>query len=108
MRLRSPKNIYQLIIKRNICIYLHFYIILPSKQTKTMKRLFLTLTIVLTVAFANAQTADEIISKHIDAMGGKDKLSQLNSVYVESTSEVMGNQAPSKTTILNGKGFRLL
>jgi hypothetical protein len=71
-----------------------------------MKRLLLSLTTILSIAVASAQTADEIISKHIDALGGKEKLSTISSVYVESGMEVMGNEAASKTTILNGKGFR--
>lgn len=53
-----------------------------------------------------AQTADEIIARHIDAMGGKDKVSQVKSVYIESTTDVMGNQAATKTYIVNGKGYR--
>jgi len=54
-----------------------------------------------------AQTVDEIIDKHISAIGGKEKLDQVKSVYSESSVQVMGNDAPSTLTILNGKGYRL-
>jgi outer membrane lipoprotein-sorting protein len=54
-----------------------------------------------------AQTADDIISKHIDAIGGKDKLSKMKSIYYESSVQVMGNEAHSKMYIVNGKGLRL-
>ena len=54
----------------------------------------------------NAQTADEIITKHIAAIGGKEKLAQVNSVYIESATEAMGNEAPTKTYIVNGKNYR--
>src|ERR1041385_7541556 len=54
----------------------------------------------------NAQTADDIIAKHVTAIGGKDKLTQINSVYIESSTEAMGNEAPTKTYIVNGKNYR--
>jgi hypothetical protein len=54
----------------------------------------------------HAQTADEIIAKHIEAIGGKEKLSAITSVRIESTVQIMGNDAPGSTVIVNGKGFR--
>ena len=53
-----------------------------------------------------SQTVDEIISKHLDAVGGKEKLTGLTSVHMEGTVEVMGTSGTTKTTILNGKGSR--
>jgi hypothetical protein len=54
----------------------------------------------------SAQTADEIISKYVQAIGGKDLLTKITSVYTESTLDVMGMQGAVKTTTLNGKGMR--
>ena len=64
------------------------------------------LVALFSISVAGAQTADEIINKHIDAIGGKEKLSQVKSVYFENTLEVMGNQAPVSESLLEGKGFK--
>ena len=53
-----------------------------------------------------AQTVDEVINKHIDAIGGKDKLSQVKSVYTENSVDVMGNSVAQKEYLLEGKGFK--
>lgn len=50
---------------------------------KTIKTLIISLSALLLFTVGKAQTADEIIAKHIDALGGADKLSQVNSVYLE-------------------------
>ena len=74
-----------------------------------MKLLRLGLLAVATLfcgIYSFAQTADEIIAKHIDALGGKDKISKIKSIYMESTAQIMGSDAPVITTILNGKGFK--
>ena len=63
-------------------------------------------TVVLSVAAVHAQSADEIIRKHIAAIGGKEKLSAINTVRMENTMQVMGSEAPSTTVIINGKGYR--
>ena len=66
------------------------------------------LTFITATGFINAsaQTADEIINKYIDAMGGKEKISQIKTVYIEGEMDIMGNKAPSLTYIVNGKGYK--
>src|ERR1700754_3049563 len=39
---------------------------------------------------ANAQTAQEIVAKHIEALGGKERLQSINSVFIEGIA-VAGN-----------------
>lgn len=51
-------------------------------------------------------TADDIINKHIEAIGGKDKLSQIKTRYSESTTQVMGNEGPSTINIIDGVGAK--
>jgi len=74
---------------------------------KKLKICLLTITASISITAAHAQTVDDIINKHIDALGGKDKLSQVTSLYVESTVNAMGNENPSKTYILNGKDYKI-
>jgi len=74
---------------------------------KHSKQFFLFLLAGLFVAGSmKAQTADEIVSKHLDAIGGKDKLKSITSVNIDLSMQVMGNDAPSSTTLLVGKGYR--
>ncbi len=55
----------------------------------------------------NAQTVDEIINKHIEAMGGKAKLSSITSIYMEGTSVMQnGAEITQKTWKVNGKLLR--
>jgi hypothetical protein len=53
-----------------------------------------------------AQTVEEIVAKHIDAIGGKSAIEGLKSVVIESNVSVMGNDAPTTTYILYGKGWK--
>ncbi|HWD90198.1 MAG TPA: hypothetical protein VG367_18850 [Mucilaginibacter sp.] len=69
-------------------------------------KLCLLLVAAVFVSFAaKAQTADDIIGKYTDAIGGKDKLSQIKSVSMEATVSVMGGDNPASTTLLVGKGY---
>jgi hypothetical protein len=73
---------------------------------KTLKTLVLLSSVLICSFPLTAQTADEIINKYIDAIGGKDLLTKIESVYTESTMDIMGMEGTIKTTTLNRKGIR--
>ncbi|HSZ86116.1 MAG TPA: hypothetical protein VK787_08805 [Puia sp.] len=73
---------------------------------KNLKFYLLSIITALAAFTASAQTADDIIKKTTDALGGKDAISKINSMTVEATMQVMGNEAPNTVTVLNGKGYR--
>lgn len=73
---------------------------------KFTKFYLLLLTAVSLGVAAKAQTADDIIAKSVDAVGGKDKLAQIKSVSVDGTASVMGNDGTVSSTLVVGKGYR--
>lgn len=78
-----------------------------NKYMETLiKRSFFILGASLTLTTLHAQTVDDIVNKYVDAIGGKTVLSGLKSLTIESTVNFNGNDAPSTTWILVGKGYR--
>jgi hypothetical protein len=84
---------------------IHHSFLKNLSKMKNVKSLLLAAAVTI-VSVAQAQTADDIINKHIDALGGKDKISQVKSIYTESSVEVMGNTSTSVESLLQGKGFK--
>jgi hypothetical protein len=76
-----------------------------KNKMKKISSILFAITVLFSAA-VQAQTVDEIINKHIDAIGGKEKLSQVKSLYTENSMEVMGSSAPVKEYLLEGKGFK--
>jgi len=46
---------------------------------------------------AQAQTVDEVINKYVEALGGKEKLNSIKTVYMEGVTVMNGNEITSKT-----------
>lgn len=57
-------------------------------------------------AAAPSLTADEIVGKYIDAIGGKAAIGQVKSISAETSMQVMGNEAPGTIVIVDGVGYR--
>lgn len=58
------------------------------------------------VQFAQAQTADDVIDKYINALGGKEKLLSLNSVRMQGNINIQGTDVSLTITKLNNVGIR--
>lgn len=71
-----------------------------------MKRLFLSLLVLASAFTVKAQTADEVIAKHIAAIGGADNWKKVNSMKMEGVLQVQGTDVNVTVTILHGKGMR--
>ncbi len=72
-------------------------------------KLFKTVLVIALVhagTILQAQTADEIINKHIDAIGGKAIITKIKSLVTNADLSVMGSTLSSTTSILVGKGFK--
>ena len=72
---------------------------------KHIKFFLIAIAVVFTTSLY-AQTVDEVISKHIEALGGKEKLGQVKSLYYENSMDVMGNSVPQKEYLVEGKGYK--
>ena len=59
------------------------------------------------LGFAQAQTVDEVIDRHIEAIGGKAKLAELKSIRMETNLSVQGMDIPVVTTRVHNVGQRI-
>ncbi|GAB3987358.1 hypothetical protein GCM10028807_07260 [Spirosoma daeguense] len=72
---------------------------------KTNKILAATLAVCFSIG-AYAQTVDEIVDKHVAALGGAEKLASVKSIYTEQSLAVQGMAIPTKSTVVVGKSMR--
>lgn len=71
-----------------------------------MKKMFLLLIASTAISFTYAQTADEIVTKHIAAIGGADAWKKVKSITTTGTIKIQGAEFGVTSTVLNGKGAR--
>jgi hypothetical protein len=72
-----------------------------------ISKLTLLLVAVMSVCGVQAQSVDEIVSKHVAAMGGQDKLKDLKTMYTEGIMEMRGMEIPIKLWVVNDKAVRM-
>ena len=70
------------------------------------KQSFIVLLGIVATTTCCAQTAEEIVAKNLQAVGGNDVIASTKSAVITANLEVMGNDVPTVTTIVVGKGFK--
>jgi hypothetical protein len=72
-----------------------------------MKRLIFSLAIIFIATSCFAQTAEEIVNKHLEATGGADKWREVKSVYREGVAVMQnGNEITSKISTIQNEVIR--
>jgi hypothetical protein len=85
-------------------ILLHFH---NTIAMKTRLSILAAAFILLSFASLRAQTADDIINKHIDAIGGKAAWQNINSFRLTTSITMQGTDIPIIITALQNKGARM-
>ena len=63
----------------------------------------LFILVLVCAQFAQAQTVDEVINKHVIALGGKEKLSKIQNVVMEGSLSIQGTEIALTITQVNNK-----
>lgn len=74
---------------------------------KKFKSLILAFVAIVSISVVKAQSVDEIVDKYIQAMGGKQKLSSLQTVKMTGSLNSMGNEVSLVITRKNLVGSRI-
>ena len=69
--------------------------------------IFILAMVLVQFVQAQTQTVDEVINKHIEALGGKEKLLSLKSVKYTGNINIQGNDVSIVQTKVNLKGMRI-
>ena len=73
---------------------------------KLIRTSAIAIVAMLVSVFTFAQTAEEIVTKHIEAIGGAAAWKKVNSLYYEGKMTVQGAEINVTLTAVNGKGVR--
>jgi outer membrane lipoprotein-sorting protein len=73
-----------------------------------MKKSIVAFAVLFSSGFYSiAQSADEVISKHITAMGGEKALSQIKTLKMSGSINAQGMEFPTSQTMVNKQGMRM-
>lgn len=72
-----------------------------------MKKIILSLCAILFLQVAFGQSADEIVKKHIDAIGGAANWKKINSLVMEATMKAQGAEIKLTRSQIHNKAMRM-
>ncbi len=72
-----------------------------------MKKIILSLCAILFLQVAFGQSADEIVKKHIEAIGGADNWKKINSLVMEATMKAQGAEIKLTRSQIHNKAMRM-
>jgi hypothetical protein len=105
--IRRSKLSEKVNVQKNFSVQPNTYFYRTSQNDKMQKLTTSSILILLFAIVSHAQTVDEILTKHIEAMGGADKLKSLKSLYMEGVAVMQnGNEIISKIYKVQDKLLR--
>lgn len=72
-----------------------------------MKQVIVFLLLISSCFAGKVIAQDDIIAKHLAAIGGIDAIKKLNSIYVEGVVSAQGFDLPMTKTVVSGKGAKM-
>ena len=84
-------------------MYLSYIYSLKKIKMKNLIIFGLFILALVFAQFAQAQTVDEVINKHVDALGGKENLSKIQNVVMEGSLNIQGTEIALNLTQVNNK-----
>jgi hypothetical protein len=73
---------------------------------RSLRILFIAIVVLAGTIITKAQTVDEVITKHIEAIGGKDAWNKVNSLTIDGILNVQGADVKISLWQVHGKGMR--
>mgnify|MGYP000995824463 FL=1 len=72
-----------------------------------MKKLLLSIATVFFAQLAIAQSAEEIVNKHVEAIGGAENWKKMNSLVMEATMKAQGAEIKIVRSQIHNKAMRM-